>query len=250
MTVAAPTTVEERLEQMAEQLQEVTTELRRQRESRERWQELVHELTPLAERAMSSTINKLDVDTMDVDDLFSLAHTLGQNASVLEAWISPLRSMSALVEELAPLSTPAVASLNARLQQLNERGYFAFARHSVGILDNVVTSFSEEDVRQLGDNIVLILQTVKQMTQPEVMGMLHRTALTMREEDAKLTTPSLRELLRQLRDPSVRRGLGRALLALRSMGGEVGTTTKGGAGAPGASANSEVSIGGRATDAQ
>ncbi len=245
MTATATPTVDERLDRMAEQLEEVTSEIRRQRESRERWQELLGELTPLAERAMSSTISKLDVDSMDVDDLFSLAHTLGQNASVLEAWISPLRAMSALVEELAPMSTPAVASLNARLQQLDERGYFAFARRSVDVLDNVVTSFSEDDVKQLGDNIVLILQTVKQMTQPEVMGMLHRTAVTMQQEDARLATPSIRELLRQLRDPSVRRGLARALLALRSMGAERSASTPGGT-----ASENEVAIGGRATDAK
>ncbi len=250
MTATVVPTVEERLDRMAEQLQEVTNEIRRQRESRERWRELLSELTPLAESAMSSTISKLDVDSMDVDDLFSLAHTLGQNASVLEAWIGPLRSMSALVEELAPLSTPAVASLSARLQQLDERGYFAFARRSVDVLDNVVTSFSEEDVKQLGENIVLILQTVKQMTQPEVMGMLHRTALTMQQEDSRSTAPSMRELLRQLRDPSVRRGLARALLALRSMGAEKGATTSAGAAGSDASSDSEVAIGGRATDAQ
>ena len=203
------------------------------------------------ENAMSSAISKLDVDSLDVDDLFSLAHTLGRNASVLEAWISPLRSMSALVDELAPLATPAVASLNDRLQQLDDRGYFAFARRSIDVLDNVVTSFSEEDVRLLGDNIVLILQTVKQMTQPEVMGMLRRTVLTIQQEESRTTSPSIRDLVRQLRDPLVRRGLGRALMALRSMGAETGFgATPGGTAAPGASPSYEASTGGEVTGAQ
>ena len=251
MTVTTAPTVEERLDRMAEQLQEITNEIHHQRETRERWRELLDDLTPLAENAMSSTISKLDVDSLDVDDLFSLARTLGRNASVLEAWISPLRSMSALVEELAPLATPAVASLNARLQQLDERGYFAFARRSVDVLDNVVTSFSEEDVQLLGDNIVLILQTVKQMTQPEIMGMLRRTVLTMQQEESRVTTPSLRDLARQLRDPLVRRGLARALLALRSMGAEAGSEAPPeGAVTPGATPGSETSTGGEAGGAQ
>ncbi len=220
MTVTIPPTVEERLERLSDQLAEVSDELRRQRESRQRWQELFDDLAPLAEQAMSSTINHLDIDSHDVDDLFNLAHSLARNASVLEAWIGPLRSMSALADELAPLATPAVASLNARLQQLDERGYFAFARRSVDVLDNVVTSFTEEDVRLLGDNIVLILQTIKQMTQPEVMGMLRRTALTMQQEEPQSKAPSIRGLVRQFRDPLVRRGLARALVALRSVGAE------------------------------
>ena len=40
-------------------------------------------------------------------------------------------------------------------------------------MDQVVTSFTEEDVRQLGDNVVLILNTVKAMTQPEIMNMVN-----------------------------------------------------------------------------
>ena len=214
--------LDERIERMAEQLREITSELRHQRESRERWHELVEDMTPLAEQAMSSAIGHLEVDSCDFVDLMNLAHALVRNAAVFESWIGPLRTMSALADELGPLGTPAVASLNARLQQLDERGYFAFARRTVGILDNVVTSFSEEDVKLLGDNIVLILQTVKQMTQPEVMSMLRRTAVTMQEERAgdSSKAPSTLALLRQMRDPSIRRGLARGLAALRSMGAE------------------------------
>ncbi len=227
MTTTSVTSLEERLDQMSEQLAEVTTELRRQRASRERWQELLDDLAPLAEHAMSTTIDRLDVDSHDVEDLLKLVHALAHNAAVLEAWIGPLRSMSALADELAPLAAPAVSSLNERLQQLDDRGYFTFARRSVEVLDNVVTSFTEDDVRLLGDNIVLILQTVKQMTQPEVMGMLHRTALTMQSVDESGPPPSMRGLLHQFRDPQVRRGLARALVALRSLGGEAASGTGG-----------------------
>ena len=227
MTADTSTTLEERLDSMAAQLAEVSGELRRQREGRERWQELLDDLAPLAEHTMSSIIGGLDVDSHDVSDLLKLVHTVMHNAAVLEAWVGPLRSMSALADELAPLATPAVASLNARLQQLDDRGYFTFARRSAEALDNVVTSFSDEDVRLLGDNIVLILQTVKQMTQPEVMGMLNRTALTMQNADGSGSPPSMRALLRQLRDPQVRRGLARALAALRSIGAETDSAPAG-----------------------
>ncbi len=56
--------------------------------------------------------------------------------------------------------------------ELEQKGYFTFARGGMRMMDNVVTSFSEEDVNRLGDNIVLILNTVKDMTQPEIMNFL------------------------------------------------------------------------------
>ena len=53
------------------------------------------------------------------------------------------------------------------------------------ILDNMVTSFSEEDVNRLGDNIVLILNTVKDMTQPEIMSFVRNTLLVAESRDRK-----------------------------------------------------------------
>ena len=83
-----------------------------------------------------------------------------------------------------------------------------------------MSSFTEEDVNALGDNIVLILNTVKDMTQPEIMGMLQRTIHTVQEQEEPSEPPSMIGLLKEMRDPDVRRGLGRLLAVLRSMGQE------------------------------
>ena len=86
-------------------------------------------------------------------------------------------------------------------------------------VDQVVSSFSPEDVHALGDNVVLILNTVKEMTQPEVMTMLRRTASVVREEEPPEDI-SLFALIKQMRDPAIKRGLAKALMTLRSMSGE------------------------------
>jgi uncharacterized protein YjgD (DUF1641 family) len=104
----------------------------------------------------------------------------------------------------------------ASLEDYERRGYFAFARGGIGILDRIITSFDEDDVNALGDNIVLILQTVKEMTQPEVMRMLQNTAGAMRDVEIP-DDVSLFRLLRDMRDPAVKRGLSRMLGVLRSL---------------------------------
>jgi uncharacterized protein YjgD (DUF1641 family) len=223
MTVATTQpSVDERLGQLAGQLAEITGELRRQREDRERWQELADDLAPVAGQAMAMATSHLDASEYDVAALARLGQAVVRDAALFEALLGPLRSAAALAAEAGPLAAPAAESLTARLQQLDERGYFGFARQSAAILDTIVTSFTEEDVKLLGDNIVLILRTVRQMTQPEVMGMLNRTALTMAEAEAQppARAPSTLALLRQMRDPQVRRGLARALATLRALGAQ------------------------------
>ncbi len=76
--------------------------------------------------------------------------------------------------------------------RLERKGYFAFARGGMRIVDNIVTSFSEEDVRPLGDNVVLILQTVKEMTQPEIMNFVRNTVQVIEREKDQPVDTSLR----------------------------------------------------------
>ncbi len=221
MTMAGTrASTDERLDQLAGQLAEITGELRRQRQERERWQELSGDLVPVAGEAMAMATSQLEAGEYDFAAAARLAQALVRDAALLEALLGPLRAASELAAEIGPLAAPAADSLTTRLRDLDERGYFAFARQSAGILDTIVTSFTQEDVRQLGDNVVLILQTVKQMTQPEVMGMVRRTAVTIAEAEAdgQVKAPSALALLRQMRDPQVRRGLARALGTLRALG--------------------------------
>ena len=89
-------------------------------------------------------------------------------------------------------------------------------RHKRYFFDNIVNSFTEEDVKQLGDNIVLILETVKEMTQPEIMHMLQNTANVIREEDENENV-SLLGIIRQLNDPAVKRGLSKTLTVLKTV---------------------------------
>ncbi len=224
-TTSVPLTrdgVDERLDRLDEQLGEVLAELQRQRLEREKWRELADELAPIAEQAMNMTIGQLASGPFDASEVAGLVRAVLQDASAIQAWIGPLRSLAAMADEAGPLATSAVSSLNARLQMLDERGYFAFVRQVAGVFDTVVTSFTHEDVKLLGDNIVLILETIKEMTQPEVMGLLGRTALSIRQVEASGTThvPSARALLRQMRDPEVRRGMARLLATLRTIGAQ------------------------------
>ena len=124
--------------------------------------------------------------------------------------------------QLTELSGPVMDILMARMAELEAKGYFTFAQGGLGIVDRVVTSFSEEDLEALGDNVVLILNTVKEMTQPEVMHLLSRTAIEVQEvEDSPAgPPPSTFALLKQMRDPDVRRGLARTLTVLRSLGSQ------------------------------
>lgn len=127
-------------------------------------------------------------------------------------------SYSDLMSDLRPMAAQSMDSMTRALAEAESRGYIDFARSGVGVVDRVVTSFTSEDVEALGDNIVLILETIKEMTQPEVMQMMRSTFHEVGEIEESEIPPSVLSLLRQMREPEVRRGLARLLAFLRSMG--------------------------------
>lgn len=221
-TALAPTPdLEERLDLLSAQVSFLVDEARRGRERRERWAELSHDLAPLARQGMDSATRELEEIDVTLEDLARMLRTLLSSLPTLEASLRQLESLAELGRDVAPLSTLAVGALTDRLQTLEDRGYFDFARAGAGVVDRVVTSFTEEDVEALGDNVVLILNTVKEMTQPEVMLFLRRTISTVQaQEESPVEPPSMLGLLREMRDPEVRRGLARLLNMLRSMGEE------------------------------
>lgn len=161
------------------------------------------------------------------DRLDRIEHQLGQlldDAHRREAELEPLRDLAA---EIGVLAGPVMASVTDRVAALEQRGHLAFARSSLGVLDRIVTAFDEEDVEALGDNVVLILETLRDLTQPEILQLLQRTASAAQGQARDRTDerpPSTFALLRQLRDAEVRRGLARMIDLLRSVGSEGAVT--------------------------
>jgi uncharacterized protein YjgD (DUF1641 family) len=184
--------------------------------------ELISDLTPIANDAFRIAVRELEEvqQYVELGDLLRLLKRLARNGPNIELLLDQMESFMDLAATVGPLADNAFAQAVDLLQQAEQKGYFGFARQGMHIADNVVTSFTEEDVKALGDNIVLILQTVKSMTQPEVMNLLGNTVRTLETEPLKPEDYSYRALLSQMREPEVRRGMAVALRMLQNIGAQ------------------------------
>jgi len=171
--------------------------------------ELMNDFMPVANDALrlaTARLREMD-DCVRPEDWLRLLQKLAKARPHLEVLLDQLASAMELVEIAGPLGKEGFAKAEQLLDGIDRKGYFLFAQGGMQIVDDIVTSFTEEDVRQLGDNIVLILRTVKEMTQPEVMNLLHNTVQVIDPEQTGKVKSSIPALLGQMRDPSVRRGL-------------------------------------------
>ena len=198
----------------------------RDRQSRS---ELMHDLTPIANHAFQLTVEQLEEvqEYIDLADLLRLFKRLMRNGRNLEKMLDQLESISDLMDTVGPLANEGFGKVVDTMAEMEHKGYFGFARGGMRMLDNVVTSFNEEDVDHLGENIVLILNTVKDMTQPEILNFVRNTLLTAEKEIEKPVDISVLGLMKQMRDPEVRRGLALTMRVLHVVGAQASGTPNG-----------------------
>jgi hypothetical protein len=216
----AITELNQKIDLLTTQVQYLAEQAQLAERARQERSELVHDLMPIASDAMRLAGDQLqEVEQyVDLNDLLRLAKKLARAAPFIEQALDQLDGVKDLLELAGPLSKEAFGVAERVFDNADHKGYFTFAKGGARIMDNIVTSFSEDDVKQLGDNIVLILRTVKEMTQPEVMNFLRNTvSITGKDAEAPLDI-TYRALVGQMRDPNVRRGLALTMRMLRSVG--------------------------------
>jgi uncharacterized protein YjgD (DUF1641 family) len=212
----------QKVDLLTAQLSYLTEQAQAAERARQERAELMHDLMPIVNDAFRLTTEQLEEvqHYVDLGDLLRLLKRLLRNGRNIEAMLDQLESIMDLLQTVGPLSDQAFGKAVDILQEAEHKGYFAFARGGMKIADNIVTSFTEKDVQALGDNVVLILNVVKEMTQPQIMSFVKNTVATVEAEAAKPVDTSLMALLRQMNDPAVRRGLALTLRVLRTVGSQ------------------------------
>jgi len=185
-----------------------------QRKRQLEFEELQRDMIPIVNHMIKLSIDELAEigNDFQFEDLLFLLKRLLRNTPLLIELMDRLESAHGLLEEFELMGKPMFNQVVEKLDVMERQGYFDFAREGWQVAERVVEEFSEEDVQALGDNIVTILKTVRSMTQPEIMALANNAIGAISE--SPVDTPekvSTLDLLRELSDPQVRRGMVRLL---------------------------------------
>jgi tRNA 2-thiouridine synthesizing protein E len=126
--------------------------------------------------------------------------------------------LSSFYDDFAPIATKAMGVGAGKLDELDRKGYFTFAREALTVVDNVIAGYTPEDVHAFADNVVRMLDLVRRMTQPEVLDVAEHAAEAAQEAGEQEPPGVLGILKATSRDEEVRRGLMVALAVLRQIG--------------------------------
>lgn len=147
-----------------------------------------------------------------------------RNVTTLTAMFEQLESMRDFLQDAAPLARESFIDFMNTLDEFDRKGYFAFMKELGRVADRVVTSFSPDDVENLGDNVVTILNTVKSMTQPDVLHAANNALNVYKKLDMEVEEDvSLLALLKEMNTPEARKGMVFAIRFLKSIASPNGT---------------------------
>lgn len=202
----------------------LTEQFEEQRRRQEELKELQNDLIPIMNHMFKLSIDELAEigNDFELEDLFFLVKRLLRDTHLLVNMLDQLESIAALSEDVEKLIHPIFNNTVQSLDELERKGYFAFARGLGYITERITDEFDENDVRELGDNIVTILNTVRNMTQPQIMNMANN--MVEHIEAPVQENVSIWQLFREFRDPQVRKGLARMLTVVRTFADDAENT--------------------------
>lgn len=181
------------------------------------------DITPLTEKPAADLDiqDKIELKKFTASEDFTyLLKQLIKNADNLSYLLQQLDSGKTFLEDFSPVFKQIYLDSLDKLDELDRKGYFDFLRELRSIIDNIVISFTVEDVRNLSNNIVTILNTVKNLTQPDILNALNNAMGIFQNVDLKSADENISsfKILRELNKPETKRGLNILINFLKNLG--------------------------------
>ncbi len=220
MNVLEPTDLTGRLEALDRKLDLVLAEVEEVRRIRREVEELKDDLTRVGKDLFRTAVTEMEevAPFVDTGDFAALLKRLVRNVNNLNELLVQLEGARDFLRDATPLARQLLHDGMEKLDALDRRGYFSMGRELGRAVDNVVASFTIEDVRLLADNLVAILQTVKNLTQPEMLQAINNAVGVYRQIDfGTVEEYSLWRAFREVNKPEMRRALGFLVVFLRNL---------------------------------
>ncbi|PWH18008.1 MAG: hypothetical protein DDG58_07295 [Ardenticatenia bacterium] len=207
-----------KLDRLTAQVEFLTEEALRQRRRQQEWDELIADLGIVSKEAFQLLSEQLEEveQCARLENVLLLFKRLLRDTCLLGHMLEQLESAMDFWQDFSPLTREVAITLMNRLDEMERKGYFAFLRALFDAFDEMVASFSREELEQLRHNVRPLVATLKELSRPETQQVLQRT-LSALQEDGR-GDASLFSLLRQLNHPATRRGLARTLHLLAALG--------------------------------
>ncbi len=208
------------INQINSKLDLILEEIELQKRHRRETEDLKDDLTRVGKDLFKTAVEELDDihDYLTTGDMLHFFKKLLRNIKTISSMFDQVESLRDFVNDASPLTKDLIIDLMYKLDEFDKKGYFQFSKELLKIADNVVTSFTLEDVKNLADNVVTILNTVKNLTQPDMLHTVNNAVNVYKKLDIEIKDEvSFLSLLKEFNTPEMKKGLSFAIKFLKSL---------------------------------
>ncbi len=208
------------IDNLDKKLDIILEEIELQRQHRHEMEDLKDDLMRIGNDLYQTAIVELEGmhDSVNSADILFLVKKLFRNVNNITKSFELLENFKGFLEDFSPVSREIFLDWLKNLDEFDRKGYFEFTKELKTVMDNIVTSFTTEDVKALGDNIVTILNTIRSLTQPNMLKAINNAVSVYEKLDIEVADEiSLFTVIKRLNKPEVRRGMAFGLKFLENL---------------------------------
>lgn len=203
--------LQEQINQLNKKMDVVLDIVTQQQQKTESVEDLLADLQIVGKDMYDTAVVELDNQQVeiDVEEIKNIGIRLLHNIENIGVMLNVFESAVDFTKDAGPLVNESIIDLTKRMHEIEQKGYFEFFAEAGRVIDNVVMAFSKEDVAQLADNIVTILNTVKSLTQPQMMRAFDNALKAYNSmEMENVPEYSVFKLLREINKPEMKKAMG------------------------------------------
>ncbi len=215
--------IQTQIDEINRKLDLVLEEVYAQKQTRQSVEDLMEDVSLIGKDVFKSSVVELDNAGIELDGeaVKQLLFKFVRNINTINEMFEMLESANDLMKDVSPIVRQIGLDGIHKMNELEQKGYFDFIRELANVADNVITHFSKEDVRLLADNIVTILETVKSLTQPDILKALNNGIDVYKNLDNEnIPEYSLWKVFKEMNSPEMKKGLGFMITFLKNIANE------------------------------
>lgn len=208
------------IEELNQKVDTILEYVNQQRLKSQALDDLVADVSIIGKDVYDSTVKALDEHevVLDPDQLRELAIRAAQNVGNFNTLLDTMGSVMDLMKDAGPIANEVIIDTTKKLHEFEQKGYFAFLKEFGGVIDNVVGHYDVSDVRMLADNVVAILDTVKNLTQPDVLKSIDTAVKVFSNmETENVPEYSIFRVMREINKPEMKKAWGFLFTFLKNM---------------------------------
>ena len=210
----------DQLQEINQKLDLVMEYMTEQRQKNEMFEDLLTDISIIGKDAFQSSVTELDQQGIELDGeaLKLLFFKSLKNVNNFSMILDLFESMVDLAKDLGPVVKETGYDVINKFHDLDQKGYFEFFGETLKIWDNIITHYSIEDVRLLADNIVTIMDTMKNLTQPDMLDAMNNAVNIFKGLDpTQVPEYSVWKIIREMNSPEMKRGMGFIITFLKNL---------------------------------